>query len=165
MDYLSYCEAWRYAELRELNPDIYLENTLWRSMLTEEEIKKVVEFIQALYETKTFADFLKVVEWSPENFAYVFGRETSEVQHWMRKDNVFPVRLKQSYGFMLLTYRIAYGRQRICSCCGEAFLSMKEAIYCDRCHKVIQKTQENPEKTNEEPNKIKLQIELICKTS
>lgn len=164
MDYLSYRDAWKRAELGELKPEIYLGNTLWRSMLTEAEIEQVVTYIQAVYDARTFADFLKVVEWSPENFAYVFDREVGEVLHWARRESAFPVRMKQTYGFMLLTYRIAYGRQHICARCDEAFLSTKDEIYCDRCRASIQKAQEEREKTENEANTIKLQIEVICKT-
>lgn len=162
MDYLSYRDAWKHAELGELKPELYLGNTLWRSMLTEEEINQVVAFIQAVYNARTFTDFLKVVEWTPENFAYVFDRDVGEVLHWARRESVFPVRMKQTYGFMLLTYQIAYGRQHICSRCGEAFLSMKDAIYCDRCCEIIQKAQKEHEKMENDANTVKLQIEVIC---
>lgn len=65
---------------------------------------------------------------------------------------------------MILTNKIAFGRQHVCLRCEEAFQSTENEIYCERCREIIRK-QEINDMPQAEENTIKLQIELICKNS
>lgn len=164
MDYLCFKEAWDQAKNGGLKKELYLKNALWRSIFTEEEIGRVLDLIVAFYESKTFADFLRISEWQIEDFARVFDRDIFEVQNWMRRESKFPENLKKTYAFMILTNHIAFYRQRMCMRCEELFLSADDEIYCDQCREIIKKEQQSREGKNE-PETIKLQIELICKNS
>ena len=164
MDYMCYKEAWEKAVVGNLRAEMYLKNSLWRSMLAEDEIVQVVNLINAFCESKTFADFLAVAGWSLESFAKAFDRDEAEVKNWIRKETPFPSRLKQQYAFMMTTNYIAFCRQRMCLLCGEAFLSSEDKDYCECCCQVIKKEQEIQKKMSDENNTIRLQIEVIHKS-
>lgn len=157
--YFRFKQLWRAIENDSLNIDDYLQDVYWRSMLTEEEIRKTAAIITEVQNAKTFAEFLLVFSYTTEEFADTFDRDIVETERWMHRETDFPIRMKQSYAFMMITNYIAAGRQHTCRRCDATFLSTANEDCCKDCRESI----ENQRKLFEEP-KFKIQLEMILKT-
>lgn len=160
INYFKFKQMWRAIENDSLNIDDYTQDTYLRSMLTEEEIRKTAAIITEVQHTKTFAEFLCVFSYTTEEFADVFDRDIVETERWAHRETEFPLRMKQSYTFMMITNYIASSRQHVCRRCDATFLSTDNEVCCKDCRESI----ENQRKHLEEPA-FKIQLELICKTS
>ena len=163
-NYLSYKELWNLAEINELSAETLAQKVFWRSMLSADEIKKVVELVHAFYNAKTFSDFLSIVNWNTNNFSQVFERNINEIEHWISRTGIFPTQMKKAFAFMIITNILMCDRQKDCCCCGETFLSTQDENYCEFCKPMIEKTiAKNHEGEKSTTPTVQIQIELICK--
>ena len=153
---LSY-EKFKYIwEDLDLEVDAFLSSTYWNSALSEQEMLYVVPMIQALQQTKTFADFLNATKLSLKEFSQTFDLSRDTVNSWMQRDAIFPRVLKKWYAFAILSNAIEKMRLRRCRMCEDAFLSRADADLCDDC-----KCKEMEDQISVEGRGCKIKIEVM----
>lgn len=164
ISYLKFKELWKAIENDSLNFAEYLQDTYWRSMLSESEMRRAAALITQVQKSKNFAEFLAVFDYPISCFAEMFDRDLIEVERWAKRETEFPRQMKRSYTFMLLTNYLAHGRQQICSRCEEAFLSRTDENYCEYCRPVVERERAKYlEEENAPDSATTIRIEFVCK--
>ena len=153
LSYENFKHAW---DDPELEVEAFLNSTYWDSALSKQEVVYVVQMIQALQQTKTFADFLNATKLSLKEFSQTFDLSRDTVNSWMQRDAIFPRVLKKWYAFTILSNVIEKMRLRKCRVCGDAFLSRADADLCDAC-----KCKEMEDQISVEGRGCKIKIEVM----
>ena len=153
-DLPSECESDEYL-------NVYLSDTYWRSVLTEDEIKTIFPMVIDMRDARTFSDFLEAAQYMPEAFVDIFKISEKDVCRWTNSQSAYPERLKKMYAFMICTNYLEYNRFRVCDKCATAFLSRELEQTCDCCKQHAHEAYVMQDEQKEQA--VKIQIELVCK--